>query len=240
MMAPRLSTRSPHESSDLLVMTLMVCREKRAEVRIMTSGPMNQRSHCRCTVLTKPVVDTIINHAVFALLNVVTATYIPLVRSTPVEFNGLTPIDLRLYMYGVMNGIFQFAFFSHLRRFGARNVFISTVLACAVIYIISPFENLDVRVDNSSMVVLWLLVILQLSALFLSEMGYGKYFAPFSHAGAHVGSPRRSYYILYTFSLPFPTNDRSARRIVWRRWRRRFGARWPSCCGLAICVLPDA
>ncbi|KAN0136084.1 major facilitator superfamily [Lactarius tabidus] len=131
------------------------------------------------SVLTKPVVVTILNHAMFALLNVVAATYIPLVWSTPVEFGGLNlspaSIGLRLSVYGGMNGIFQFAFFSYLiRRFGLRNVFISSIIACAVIYIIFPFENLALRVaaGDSSNTVVWLLVILQLSALCLSEMGY--------------------------------------------------------------------
>ena len=65
------------------------------------------------SVLTKPVVVTIANHAMFALINLVAATYIPLVWSTPVEFGGLdmspASIGLRLSVYGGMNGVFQFA-----------------------------------------------------------------------------------------------------------------------------------
>lgn len=155
------------------------------------------------SVLTKPVVVTIVNHAMLALLNVVAVTYIPLVWSTPVEFGGLdlspASIGLRLSVYGGMNGVFQFAFFSHfLRLFGPRNVFISTIVACAVIYTLFPCENLAIRVDNSSTVVLWLLVVLQLSALCLSEMGYGK---SLRHSTTcvlmRVGS--RSYYVFIHF-----------------------------------------
>ena len=94
-----------------------------------------------------------------------------------------------------------------------------------MIYILFPFENLAIRVDNSSTVVLWLLVILQLLALRLSEMGYGE---PLRHSVtrvlmrvARVGSQLQC---TYTFPLPFPISGRSAQRVVWRRWRRRFRA----------------
>ena len=53
MMAPRLSIRSPHESSELLVTTLMVCREKREKVRIKTYNPKSRRSHYRCALCSR-------------------------------------------------------------------------------------------------------------------------------------------------------------------------------------------
>jgi hypothetical protein len=183
------------------------------------------------SVLTKPVVVTILNHAMFALLNMVAATYIPLVWSTPVEFGGLNlspaSIGLRLSVYGGMNGIFQFAFFSYLiRRFGLRNVFISSIIACAVIYIIFPFENLALRVaaGDSSNTVVWLLVILQLSALCLSEMGY-RTFSCLTLLRTRLPVLIVAQLLCtYTFHRLFRTNDHSARRMVWRRWRRRFRA----------------
>ncbi|KAH9027876.1 MFS general substrate transporter [Lactarius pseudohatsudake] len=131
------------------------------------------------SVLTKPVVVTIINHAMFALLNMVAVTYIPLVWSTPVEFGGLNlspaSIGMWLSLYGGMNGIFQFVFFSHLiTRFGPRRIFISGIVACAAIYTIFPFENLALRVaaGGGSNLALSLLVVLQLSSLCVSELGY--------------------------------------------------------------------
>ncbi|KAF8267248.1 major facilitator superfamily domain-containing protein [Lactarius quietus] len=141
------------------------------------------------SVLTKPVIVTIVNHAMFALLNMVATTYIPLVWSTPVEFGGLNlspaSIGLRLSVYGGMNGIFQFAFFSNLvGRFGPRNVFISNIIACAMIYIMFPFENLALRgaAGDSSNTIVWLLVILQLSSLCVSEMGYATVYLYISSA----------------------------------------------------------
>ena len=58
--------------------------------------------------------------------------------------------------------------------FTCFSLVISASVACAVIYTIFPFENLAVRIaaaDVSSPVV-WLLVILQLLSLCVSEMGY--------------------------------------------------------------------
>ena len=132
------------------------------------------------SVLTKPVVITIINHTIFALLNGVAVTYIPLVWSTPVEFGGLNlspaSIGLSLSVYGGVNGIFQFVFFPHLiRRFGPRHVFVASIVACAVIYAIFPLENLALRLaGGGSSLVVWLLITLQLSSLSVSVMGYGK------------------------------------------------------------------
>jgi hypothetical protein len=202
------------------------------------------------SVLTKPVVITIINHAMFALLSMVAVTYIPLVWSTPVEFGGLglspASIGLRLSVYGGMNGIFQFAFYPHLfKRFGPRNVFISVIAACAVIYIIFPFENLAVRVvasSNSSSVV-WLLVILQLSALCLSSMGYGKSFRHTLYRVIQVLMLRvgsQSHYVLIHFICR--SQQTVARCSEWPGGGGDVDSErhWTGCCGLAICVLPDA
>jgi len=180
------------------------------------------------SVLTKPVIVTIVNHAMFALLNMVAATYIPLVWSTPVEFGGLNlspaSIGLRLSVYGGMNGIFQFAFFSNLvGRFGPRNVFISNIIACAMIYIMFPFENLALRgaAGDSSNTIVWLLVILQLSSLCVSEMGYA------------------TVYLYISSAVP---NKRSLGAGKWTGAGGDLDSErcWASCCGLVICVLPDA
>ncbi|KAI9452901.1 MFS general substrate transporter [Lactarius psammicola] len=131
------------------------------------------------SVLTKPVVVTVINHAMLGLLTVVSYAYIPLVWSTPVEFGGLdlspASIGLLLSMYGSMSGIFQLALLSPLiTRLGLRRLFVSSIVACAIIYTIFPFENLALRVVAGSgpNLVVWLLVILQLLSLCVSEMGF--------------------------------------------------------------------
>ncbi len=135
------------------------------------------------SVLTKPVVVTIANYAMLALLDSGVMSYIPLVWSTPVEYGGLdlspASIGLWLTLYGVMDGIFQFVFFSRfVSHFGVRRVFVFSIVSCAVIYTIFPFENLAVRAGGGSNLVASLLIILQLSSLCIFDMGYGK-FSPF-------------------------------------------------------------
>ena len=67
--------------------------------------PLSLRS-----VLTKPVIITVANYAMLALLDSAVMSYIPLVWSTPVEYGGLNlnpaSIGLWLSLYEGMNGIF--------------------------------------------------------------------------------------------------------------------------------------
>ncbi|SRR6266702_883082 len=177
------------------------------------------------SVLTKPVVVTVINHAMLALLNAVVESYIPLVWSTPVEYGGLNlnpaSIGLWLSLYGGMNGIFQFLFFSRfVSRFGLRRVFVFSIISCAVVYSILPFENLAVVAGGGPNMVLWVLIILQLSSLCVFDMGYGEFFIP-PYSSAHVdthdacGVPQVR--CICTLHLPLRTNGRSAPHMVFRR-----------------------
>ncbi|KAH8977229.1 MFS general substrate transporter [Lactarius akahatsu] len=128
------------------------------------------------SVLTKPVVISVANYAMFALLGAVVATYIPLVWSTPVECGGLdlspASIGLWLSVYAGICGFFQFAFFSRfVSRFGLRRVFVFSIVSCAVIYTLFPFENLA-AVGGGQNIVVWLLIVLQISSYCVFDMGY--------------------------------------------------------------------
>ncbi|KAH9027355.1 MFS general substrate transporter [Lactarius hengduanensis] len=130
------------------------------------------------SVFTRPVIITVANYAMLALLDSMVGAYVPLVWSTPVEFGGLNlnpaSIGSWLSLYGVMDGIFQFTFFSRfISRFGLRRVFVSSIVSCAVIYAIFPFENLAAVAGGGSNLVVWLLIILQLSLLCIFDMAYG-------------------------------------------------------------------
>ena len=132
-------------------------------------------------MLTKPVVVALANYAMLTLLNGVLESYFPLVWSTPVEYGGidLSPatIGLWLSLYGAMDGIFQFVFFSHfINRFGRRRVFVFSVLSTAVILAIFPFENLAVGAGGGPNLIVWLLIVLQLSSYCVFDMGYSKSF----------------------------------------------------------------
>ncbi|KAH9030856.1 major facilitator superfamily domain-containing protein [Lactarius deliciosus] len=105
---------------------------------VMTSDESDKPPPLR-SVLTKPVIVTIANHGMLALLNSVAMSYIPLVWSTPVKYGGLNmspaSIGLGLSVYGSMGGFFQFVFLSHLvGHFGLRRVFVFSVVSCAMIY----------------------------------------------------------------------------------------------------------
>ncbi|KAH9054502.1 MFS general substrate transporter [Lactarius vividus] len=128
------------------------------------------------SVLTKPVVVTTANYALFAMLSAVAAVYISLVWSTPVEYGGLSldpaSIGLALSVYGGLGGFFQLVFFSHfVSRFGLRRVFIFSIASCAVIYTLFPIENLVVACGGPNFIV-WLLIVLQMSTLCVFNMGY--------------------------------------------------------------------
>jgi len=155
--------------------------------------PLPQRS-----VLTKPVIVTVANYSMLALLNAVAMSYIPLVWSTPVEYGGLdlspASIGLGLSIYGCMDGVFQLAFFSHsVNRFGLRRVFVFSIISSAVIYSIFPFENLAMVAGSGPNVVVWLLIIFQLFSLCVFEMGYGTMYMYISTAAPNQRSLGAAY-----------------------------------------------
>jgi hypothetical protein len=140
-------------------------------------GPLPLRA-----LLTRPVLISVANYGVIALLDMVTGTLVPLIWSTSVEFGGLSmsPASLGLWMtgYGIMSCFLQlFAFPLIIRRFGPRRVFIASVIMFFKVYIIFPFENLALRRSNRGLNPLaGLLIMLQLSAMCFSTMGFGKFF----------------------------------------------------------------
>ncbi|KAH9980688.1 major facilitator superfamily domain-containing protein [Russula compacta] len=135
------------------------------------------------SVLTRPVQISIANYAMIALLGTASLTLIPLIWSTPVEFGGLNlkPASIGLWMsiFGWMDGLFQFAVFPHaVGRFGPRGVFIISIAACAVVFVMFPLENLVVRhtAAGGTNVTIWLLILLQLSSLGIRSMGFSESF----------------------------------------------------------------
>jgi len=150
------------------------------------------------SVLTKPVVISVANYAMFALLHSVAMSYIPLVWSTPVEYGGLsmTPasIGLGLSLFGGMDGIFQYVFFSRfISRFGPRRVFVFSIVSCAVILATFPFENSAALASGGPNLVVWLLVILQLLSLCVFEMGFATMYMYISSAAPNKRSFGAAY-----------------------------------------------
>jgi hypothetical protein len=133
------------------------------------------------TLLTRPVVVSVANYGVIALLDMTAGTLISFIWSTPVEFGGLSmsPASIGLWTagYGFMICVFQFAAFPGIvRRFGPRHVFIASILCFFPIYIMFPLENLALRHSSGGLnAIAGLLMVLQLSAASFSTMGSGKF-----------------------------------------------------------------
>ncbi|KAN0136089.1 major facilitator superfamily [Lactarius tabidus] len=129
------------------------------------------------SVLTKPVLVTVANYGMLALLNAVVESCTPLVWSTPVEYGGLNmnpeTIGMWMSLYGGIDGIFQLFFFPRFfSRLGLRNVFFCSISSCAVIFLIFPFENLATLAGGGPNVVVRLLIMVQLLSLCFFDSGY--------------------------------------------------------------------
>jgi len=140
------------------------------------------------SVLTRPVLISIANNAMITLLEGVSVALIPLIWSTSIEFGGLNfspgSIGIWLSLYGCMDGIFQFAVSPRIfEHFGAGYAFMASIAVCAVIYTMFPFENLVLRHSvGGPNVVLWLLIVLQLSSFSINKMGFSEFRDPLLEA----------------------------------------------------------
>ena len=131
-------------------------------------------------LLTRPVVVSIGNYCMFELLDVMSASLLPLVWSTSVEFGGLgmspASIGLCIAGFGIMNGLFQFTAFPRIvGRFGPRRVFITSIFCFVPIFILFPLENLASSHSTGGLsLATGLLIVLQFSATCCSCMGFGE------------------------------------------------------------------
>jgi hypothetical protein len=136
-------------------------------------------------LLTRPVMVSISNYAMLALLDMSAMALIPLVWSTPIDLGGLnfSPASIGLWLsgYGCLNGILQFVFFPRVvGRLGPGRVVFTSIAAYVIIYTMFPFENLAARYINHSgdgtNATVWLLVLLQLSSICITDMGFSESF----------------------------------------------------------------
>jgi MFS family permease len=146
-----------------------------------------QKSPPLRSLLTRPVVITIVNYAILAFFDMSSIALIPLIWSTPIEFGGLNlspaSIGLGMSAFGCMSGTFQFAVFPPLaKRFGLRWIFVVSIAVCAVIFALFPLENLTLRhaIGGHPTVTTWSLILLQLGLLGIHKMAFGKSLLSFS------------------------------------------------------------
>jgi hypothetical protein len=192
-----------------------------------TEGPVPLRG-----LLTRPVVVSIANYGMIALLDMTNGTLIPLIWSTSVEFGGLSmspaSIGLCLGGYGFVNCIFQLVAFPHIvKRLGPRRVFIASVILFFPVYTMFPFENLALRHSGRGLNPAAPLIMLQLSAMTFSAMGFSKFcLAPYfvhSMVTEVVWIDQARYLCIYP--LLHLTSGHSALRMESRRRLSRFSAR---------------
>jgi hypothetical protein len=136
-------------------------------------------------LLTKPVIISISNYAMLALLDMSAMVLIPLVWSTPVELGGLNlspaTIGLWLSAYGCLNGVLQFTFFPRVvRRLGPGRVVLVSIIAYFIIYSMFSFENMAARhaisaYGTGTNAAVWLFVILQLASICFTDMGFSEF-----------------------------------------------------------------
>lgn len=178
-------------------------------------------------LLTRPVVVSVANYATLALLGMVSWALMPLIWSTSIEFGGLdmspASIGVWLSVFGCMNGIFQLAVFPRaVTRFGPRSIFVTAIGVFAVVYTMFPFENLVMRrgADNGA----WPVILVQLTGLSISEMGYSESICRF--VWAHAKHLIALIFAQVPYSCisvpPPPTGDHSARQTVSHN-------PWPQC-----------
>ncbi|KAI9452905.1 hypothetical protein BJY52DRAFT_1418548 [Lactarius psammicola] len=145
-------------------------------------------------LLTRPVVISVANYGMIALLNMSAGALIPLVWSTSVEFGGLgmSPASIGLWMggYGFTNGIFQFVAFPRIvGRFGPRRVFITSIFFFFAVYSMFPIENLALRHSSRGLKsAAALFMVLHLLASSFSDMGFSAVFMYLSSAAPNKRS----------------------------------------------------
>lgn len=132
----------------------------------------------RALLTSRPVLVSVSSYAMLALLDMAAMALIPLVWATPVEFGGLNlnPATIGLWMsaYGCLNGLVQFTLFPRVvARLGPGRVFLVSIAAYVVIYTMFPFENLAARAKSTAV---WLLVVLQLASICITDMGFNSVF----------------------------------------------------------------
>ena len=82
-------------------------------------------------------------------------------------------IGLILGSFGVMNGLFQAAFFARIiERWGPKRVFVCGIAACGPLFALYPVISLVARRMGVNGLV-WALVFLQLAISILVDMAYG-------------------------------------------------------------------
>ncbi|PSS05527.1 hypothetical protein PHLCEN_2v3809 [Hermanssonia centrifuga] len=124
-----------------------------------------------------PVLLSVSNYALLALLDISYRAIQPLFYSTPISFGGLgqSPARIGTVMacFGIMNGIIQaLCFAKFIDRWGPKRVFVTGMAMFMALFALYPIINHVARQQGLSSVV-WVLAFLQLGLSVICDMAYG-------------------------------------------------------------------
>lgn len=130
-------------------------------------------------LMTWPVLLSVANYALLAMLDIAFRAIQPLFYSTPVHLGGLgqTParIGTTLAAFGVINGVFQALFFAKLiKLLGPRRLFLVGLGMYIALFGMFPVINGVVR-DEGMSVRAWCLIMFQLCLVISCDMAYGEF-----------------------------------------------------------------
>lgn len=130
-------------------------------------------------LLIRPVLLSVANYGALALLDIAYRAVQPLFLSTPVALGGLgvspATIGAVLGAFGLLNGVFQAAFFARIvRRWGPKRVFMAGMAMFVPLFALFPVLNALARaaggvVDRT----VWTVVFVQLMLSVVMDMAYG-------------------------------------------------------------------
>jgi hypothetical protein len=129
-------------------------------------------------LLTPRVLLAIANYGMLAVLDIALGALQPLYFSTPVALGGLgfspARIGIVIALFGIINGIFQGAFFSRIvGTVGLGRTFVVSMGAFAPLYALFPVISAVAKARGVGAEV-WTLVVLQLFVWVVMDMSYGE------------------------------------------------------------------
>ncbi|RDX43402.1 MFS general substrate transporter [Lentinus brumalis] len=132
------------------------------------------------SVLTRPVLVSVANYGVLALIEIAFLALLPLFLSTPIALGGLglspPTIGLILGCLGLLDGIFQALFFAKaIDVLGPKRTFQLGLSTFVPMYALFPVMNLYAKAHGVDWVV-WGLVSVQLALMVVMDLAFGAIF----------------------------------------------------------------
>ena len=132
------------------------------------------------SILTRPVLISIANYCVLALVEIAFFVLLPLFLSTPIALGGLgldpPRIGVILGTLGIADGVLQALFFARaVAAWGPKRVFQLGLAALVPLYMFYPLMNLYARAHGVTWAV-WAMVGAQQLLMVVMDMAYGAVF----------------------------------------------------------------